>query len=99
MSLRRGVSGGEGHGTVHAVRAVVRAAMTPVFAAVTAVALSVTATITAGIQLAASTLLVMGGNDNPTGLTPTMQQQLGGDPWYPNPDPDWLRPVGVCGEG
>lgn len=99
MSLRRGVSGGEGHGTVHAVRAVVRAAMTPVIAAVTAVALSVTATITAGIQLAASTLLVMGGNDNPTGLTPTMQQQLGGDPWYPNPDPDWLRPVGVFGEG
>ena len=99
MSRRWGAADREGRGTVHAVLAVVRAVMTPVFAAVTAAALSVTAAVTAGVQLAASTLLVMGGNDNPAGLTPIMQQQLGGDPWYPDPDPDWLRPVGVFGEG
>ena len=56
-------------------------------------------TFSAGVQLATSTLLVMGGNDNPAGLTPVMAQQLGGDPWYPAPNTDRFRPVGVYGNG
>lgn len=99
MSLRRKHPAGKDHGTVQAVRAVGRAVVTAVIAAAAAMALALAATVTAGVQLATSTLLVMGGNDNPAGLTPTMAQQLGGDPWYPDPDPDWLRPVGVFGEG
>ena len=51
------------------------------------------------LRLIANTLLVMGGNENSTGLTPRMQQELGGDPWYPGPNPDPTAPVGVFGEG
>lgn len=76
-----------------------RSVLTVLTATAAAVGLSLLATVTAGIQLVTSTLLVMGGNANPAGLTPSMQQQLGGDPWYPAPDPDPLRPVGVFGHG
>ena len=47
----------------------------------------------------ANTLLVMGGNRNPNGLTPSMQEQLGGDPWYPARYTNPLYPVGVHGAG
>lgn len=50
-------------------------------------------------RLSANTLLVMGGNRNPNGLTPSMQQQLGGDPWYPAHNTNPLTPVGVRGGG
>ena len=59
----------------------------------------VPAIVSTDLNLLANTLLVMGGNKNPTGLTPTMEQQLGGDPWYPDTNADRLRPVGVFGEG
>ena len=68
-------------------------------AAVAVMGLALAATVSTGVQLLTSTLLVMGGNDNPAGLTPKMQQQLGGDPWYPDPAPDVLHPVGVFGQG
>ena len=68
-------------------------------AVATAALLFFVSSIGAGIQLLTSTLLVMGGNTNPAGLTPLMQQQLGGDPWYPDPDPDIFLPVGTFGEG
>lgn len=77
----------------------IRSAATVVTATVAAVALSLAASITAGIQLLTSTLLVMGGNDNPAGLTPKMQQELGGDPWFPAPNTDIFKPVGTFGEG
>jgi hypothetical protein len=32
-------------------------------------------------------------------LTPTMQQQLGGDPYYPDPNTDKFKPVGTFGDG
>ena len=76
-----------------------RSAVTAVAAMTAAVALSVLASFTAGIQLLTSTLLVMGGNDNPAGLTPKMQQQLGGDPWFPAPNTDIFKPVGTMGDG
>ncbi len=50
-------------------------------------------------RLSANTLLVMGGNRNPNGLTPSMQEQLGGDPWYPARYTNPLYPVGVHGAG
>ena len=50
-------------------------------------------------RLSANTLLVMGGNRNPNGVTPSMQQQLGGDPWYPARYTNPLYPVGVHGAG
>jgi len=55
--------------------------------------------VSAGIQLLTSTLLVMGGNTNPAGLTPKMQQQLGGDPYYPDPNTSIFKPVGTFGDG
>ncbi len=55
--------------------------------------------VSAGIQLLTSTLLVMGGNTNPAGLTPKMQQQLGGDPYYPDPNTNIFKPVGTFGNG
>ena len=78
-----------------AIRSVIVAATVAGAAAL----VSLLATVTAGVQLLTSTLLVMGGNDNPSGLSPTMQQQLGGDPWYPGPNPDVLKPVGTFGQG
>lgn len=83
----------------HHFLGVIRSTATALLAAVAAAALSLAASFTAGVQLLTSTLLVMGGNDNPAGLTPTMQQQLGGDPWFPAPDTDRFRPVGTLGEG
>lgn len=77
----------------------IRSAATALAAATAAVGLSLTASFTAGIQLLTSTLLVMGGNDNPAGLTPKMQQELGGDPWFPAPNTDIFRPVGIMGDG
>lgn len=67
--------------------------------AAVAVLLAVVPTISAGIQLLTNTLLVMGGNTNPAGLTPAMQQELGGDPWYPEANPDVFKPVGTFGGG
>ena len=64
-----------------------------------AVLLCFVSSVSAGIQLLTSTLLVMGGNTNPTGLTPTMQQQLGGDPYYPDPNTNIFKPVGHIGDG
>lgn len=61
--------------------------------------LALVPSVSAGVRLLASTLLVMGGNTNPEGLTPLMQQQLGGDPYYPNPYPDPFKPVGTFGDG
>ena len=84
-----------GNGVTDAARAVI----TALVATAAAVSVALIATISTGVQLLTSTLLVMGGNDNPAGLTPSMQQQLGGDPWYPDVDPDVLRPVGVFGQG
>lgn len=78
---------------------VIRSAAIGLAATVLAVGLALLASLTAGIQLLTSTLLVMGGNDNPAGLTPKMQQQLGGDPWYPQPNTDLFRPVGTFGQG
>jgi hypothetical protein len=43
--------------------------------------------------------VVIAGNDNPAGLTPKMQQELGGDPWYPEPNTNQYRPVGTFGQG
>ena len=68
-------------------------------AAVAVVGLALLATISTGVQLLSSTLLVMGGNENTDALTPSMQQQLGGDPLYPRVNTDVLRPLGVFGEG
>ena len=76
-----------------------RSVVAGVVAIAAAALLCFTSSISAGIQLLTSTLLVMGGNTNPQGLTPAMQQQLGGDPWYPEPDPDIFRPVGTFGDG
>lgn len=70
-----------------------------VVAAITTATLALTATVTTGMHLLTSTLLVMGGKDNPVALTPSMQQQLGGDPLYPDMNTNVLRPVGVFGEG
>ena len=58
-----------------------------------------TSSVSAGIQLLTSTLLVMGGNTNPGGVTPKMQQELGGDPYYPDPNTNIFKPVGTFGEG
>ena len=84
-----------GKHSVGAIRSIVLA----LAATMTTIALSVVASFTAGIQLLTSTLLVMGGNDNPAGLTPKMQQELGGDPWFPQPNTDLFKPVGTIGDG
>lgn len=76
----------------------IRSLLTALTATAVAVVLSLLATVNSGIALVTSTLLVMGGNGNPAALTPVMQQELGGDPWYPGPNPQ-LRPVGTFGEG
>jgi hypothetical protein len=68
-------------------------------AAAAAIGLALLATISTGVQLLTSTLLVMGGNENRDALTPSMQQQLGGDPLYPVVNTDVLRPLGVFGQG
>jgi len=77
----------------------VRSALTALAVLVGTLALCVSATVSAGVQLLTSTLLVMGGNENPTGLTPNMQQELGGNPWYPATNNGRLLPAGVLGQG
>jgi hypothetical protein len=84
---------------LNAMRSAVRSALVTLVAAATILTFGVSATVNSGIRLLANTLLVMGGNTNPAGLTPKMQQQLGGDPWYPDPNTDKLKPVGVFGQG
>lgn len=68
-------------------------------AAAAVMGIALLATISTGVQLLANTLLVMGGNENTDALTPSMQQQLGGDPIYPSVNTDVLRPFGVFGQG
>lgn len=76
-----------------------RSVATGVATAVSALALSLVSTVSTGVQLTANTLLAMGGNFNGTGLFPAIQQELGGDPWYPFPAVDPIRPVGTFGHG
>ena len=77
----------------------IRSVVTSVAVFTAALALSVPATLSAGVHLLTSTLVVIAGNDNPAGLTPKMQQELGGDPWYPEPNTNQYRPVGTFGQG
>lgn len=62
-------------------------------------ALSLTATVGTAVQLTANTLLVMGGTFNGDALHPVIQQELGGNPWYPASAFDSSRPVGTFGHG
>ena len=89
---------GESMRSNHAFGAI-RSVINALAVTIAAVAVALTASFTAGVQLLTSTLLVMGGNDNPVGLTPKMQQQLGGDPWFPAPNTDIFKPVGTMGHG
>ena len=86
---------------MHSGRVTTAARSVPGAALVVAAAmlLCFASSVSAGIQLLTSTLLVMGGDTNPAGLTPTMQQQLGGDPYYPNPNTNIFKPVGTFGDG
>ena len=68
-------------------------------AAVGTLVLCLTSTVSTTIQLVTSTLLVMGGTYNGTALNPAIQQELGGDPWYPAPNLDPFRSVGSFGHG
>ncbi|MEI8084280.1 MAG: PE-PPE domain-containing protein [Actinomycetes bacterium] len=77
----------------------IRSVVTSVVVVIAALALCVPATLSLGIQLLTNTLVVIAGNDNPAGLTPKMQQELGGDPWYPEPNTNQYRPVGTFGQG
>ncbi len=81
------------------VNTAARSAPRVALAVAAAALLCFVSSISAGIQLLTSTLLVMGGNTNPAGLTPKMQQQLGGDPYYPDPNTNIFRPVGTFGDG
>lgn len=62
-------------------------------------ALSLTATVGTAVRPAANTLLVMGGTFNGDALHPAIQQELGGNPWYPASAVDPARPVGTFGRG
>ena len=86
---------------MHSGRVITAARSAPRVALVvaTAVLLCFVSSVSAGIQLLTSTLLVMGGNTNPAGLTPKMQQQLGGDPYWPDPNTNIFKPVGHIGDG
>ncbi len=77
----------------------IRSAVTALAAAAAILALCLTPAVSIGVRLLTSTLLVMGGNENPAGLTPNMQQEIGGDPWYPGPPPNRFLPPGVYGQG
>ncbi len=81
------------------VLGIVRSAATGFAAGATTLALCTAVTSGPAVQLTTSTVLVMGGTYNGTALAPPMQQFLGGDPWYPNPDLDPFRPVGSFGGG
>lgn len=86
---------------MHSGRVTTAARSAPRVAMVIAAAalLCFVSSVSAGVQLLTSTLLVMGGNTNPAGLTPAMQQQLGGDPYYPEPNTNPFKPVGTFGDG
>lgn len=78
---------------------IARCAATGFAATAATLALCMTATTGMAVELTANTLLVMGGNRNGTALNPPIQQELGGDPWYPALNPDPFRPVGAFGHG
>lgn len=78
---------------------VIRSAATALLALAVALGLSLQSRVFTDLRLLTDTLLVMGGNENPAALTPAMQQELGGDPYYPGPNPITYRPVGTFGEG
>lgn len=61
--------------------------------------LSLTATVGTGVDLTANTLLAMGGTFNGDALHPVIQQELGGNPWYPATYFDPIRLVGAFGHG
>ena len=77
----------------------IRSVATSLAAVVAALILCLPVTVNAGIHLLTSTLLVMGGNENPAALTPAMQQELGGDPYYPAPNTNRFKPAGTFGHG
>jgi len=77
----------------------IRSVVTSVAVFTAALALCVPATLNTGVKLLTSTLVVIAGNDNPDGLAPQMQQELGGDPWYPEPNTNQYRPGGIFGQG
>lgn len=77
----------------------IRSVVTSVAVFTAALALCVPATLSAGVHLLTNTLVVIAGNDNPDGLGPPMQQQLGGDPSYPGPNTNPYRPGGTFGQG
>jgi len=77
----------------------IRSVATSLAAVVAALILCVPVTVSAGVQLLTSSLLAMGGNGNPAALSPAMQQELGGDPYYPAPNTDRFKPAGTFGQG
>ena len=77
----------------------IRSVATALAVVVAVLILGVPVTVSAGIQLLTSSLLAMGGNGNPAALSPAMQQELGGDPYYPAPNTDRFKPVGTFGQG
>ena len=94
-----GESGVGVFGVWQVVTRAIRSMATSLTAVAAALILCLPVTVSAGIRLLTSTLLVMGGNKNPAALTPAMQQELGGDPYYPAPHTDPLYPVGNFGQG
>ncbi|MGV1006880.1 MAG: PE-PPE domain-containing protein, partial [Candidatus Nanopelagicales bacterium] len=82
----------------HAV-CVARCAATGLAATAGVLALCLVGTVSTAVGLAANTLLVMGGTNNGTALSPPIQQELGGDPRYPAPDAGPVRTVGTFGHG
>lgn len=90
---------GEGDLVGKHVLGVARSAASGLATTVGVLALSLAATITTAVQPAAGTLLVMGGTNNGTALGPPIQQELGGDPFYPAPDLDPFRATGTIGNG
>ena len=77
----------------------IRSVATALAVVVAVLILDVPVTVSAGIQLLTSSLLAMGGNGNPAALSPAMQQELGGDPYYPAPNTDRFKPAGTFGQG
>jgi len=77
----------------------IRSVATALAVVVAVLILGVPVTVSAGIQLLTSSLLAMGGNGNPAALSPAMQQELGGDPYYPAPNTDRFKPAGTFGQG
>ncbi|MDQ1320012.1 MAG: hypothetical protein QG655_1255 [Actinomycetota bacterium] len=96
--------GPAGRGAMNSTRAgnrrpTLRSLLVALVATAAACCLTLPTAVPPDPRLSANTLLVMGGNRNPNGVTPSMQQQLGGDPWYPAHNTNPLTPVGVRGAG